>query len=91
MRVRWLNSALISLRASLRHLHEENPAAALDSARRIKRAVARLETFPLSGRLGTVEGTREVVTPGLPFIIVYRVTDSDVQVLRVFHSRRALP
>ncbi len=90
MRVRWVSSAVLTLRNSLRHIHDENPFVAQDCARRIKLAVERLEPFPLSGRRGTVEGTRELVTPGLPFIIVYRVTESEVQILRVFHSRQAL-
>jgi len=90
MRVRWLKSALVTLHSTLRHVHDENPEAAQDCARRIKLAVDRLEPFPLAGRPGTVDGTRELVTPRLPFIVVYRVTASEVQILRVFHSRQAM-
>jgi toxin ParE1/3/4 len=91
MRVRWLASALASLRSSLRRLHEENPELVRDLAQRIKSGVARLEHFPLSGRIGTTAGTREIVNDRLPFIVVYRVTDSEVQILRVFHDKQAGP
>jgi toxin ParE1/3/4 len=88
MRVRWLTSALKSLQFSLRRIDAESPARARDLARRIKLSVARLEQFPQSGRIGTKPGTREVVNPRLPYIVVYRVTDCEVQVLRVFHSKQ---
>lgn len=55
---------------------------------RIERAVERLAKHPLSGPLGTVEGTREVVVPGLPYVIVYRVTENEVEILRVWHARQ---
>lgn len=90
MRVRWLSSALVTLRTTLRHVYDENPVVAQDCARGIRQAVERLEPFPMSGRAGTVEGTRELVAPQLPFIIVYRVTETEVQILRVFHSRQVI-
>ena len=88
MRVRWLSSALRSLRNACLYIEQDNPAAARAVAEQIERTVGRLSQHPLSGRLGTVAGTREVVIPGLPYLVVYRVTDSEVQILRVFHSKR---
>jgi hypothetical protein len=38
---------------------------------RIYRAVGRLERFPDSEREGTISSTREIVVPGLPYIVVY--------------------
>jgi len=88
MGVRWLSSGVASLGSSLRRVYDENPALAKALAGRIQRAVQRLEMFPLSGRKGTVPGTRELVFSRLPFIVVYRVTESEVQILRVFHEKR---
>jgi plasmid stabilization system protein ParE len=45
-----------------------------------------LQDFPLSGRAGHVPGTRELVVPGLPYIIIYRTTKTAVEILRVFHT-----
>ena len=89
MRIRWLNSALKSLQSSLRRVKAENPTLASDLARRITLSVARLEPFPQSGRIGTKPGTRELVNARLPFIVVYQVTDSEVQILRVFHDKQS--
>lgn len=91
MRIRWLKSALKSLHSLLRRVNAVNPARASDLARRITVSVARLEQFPQSGRVGTKPETREVVNPRLPFIVVYRVTDSEVQILRVFHDKQVRP
>jgi toxin ParE1/3/4 len=87
MRLRWLASGRATLHSSLRRIRDENPAVASDLARRVDRAVQRLEAFPNSGRVGTVSAARELVIPRLPFIVVYRVTNAEVQILRVFHHK----
>ncbi|HEY1302904.1 MAG TPA: type II toxin-antitoxin system RelE/ParE family toxin [Vicinamibacterales bacterium] len=52
--------------------------------------IASLHTFPNRGRLGRVEGTREVVFAPLPFVAVYEVRD-EVHVLRILHGARQWP
>lgn len=47
--------------------------------------------FPLSGRLGRVPGTRELVIHHTPYIAVYAVDDSVVRVLRVIHGAQQWP
>ena len=42
--------------------------------------------FPRSGRLGQVQGTREVVVPGIPYIIVYTHDDRSVDIVAIFHG-----
>jgi toxin ParE1/3/4 len=88
MKVRWLESAVTSLRAIHQFVASRNSDAAKTVVSRIERTVERLETHPLSGRTGTVEGTREVVIPGLPYLVVYRIRDNEVQILRVWHTRQ---
>ncbi len=88
MKVRWLIGATESLRSVHRHIAIENPEAAGRVVARIERVVIRLADHPLSGRLGRVAGTREVVVPGLPYLIVYRVEAQQVTILRVFHGKR---
>jgi addiction module RelE/StbE family toxin len=58
---------------------------------RIEQLVKRLATFPESGRVGHIPGTRELVVPGLPYLVVYRVTPDAVEILRVFHTSRNWP
>jgi addiction module RelE/StbE family toxin len=88
MKVRWLTSALASLRSASQYIAHDNAVAAGSVAERIERVVDHLGQFPLAGRQGTVAGTREIMVPGLPYLVVYRVTVSEIQILRVFHSKQ---
>jgi toxin ParE1/3/4 len=45
-----------------------------------------LRSTPNRGRAGRAEGTRELVLPRLPYIVVYRVTESDVEILHIYHG-----
>ena len=48
--------------------------------------------FPMLGRAGRVEATREFSVVGLPYIIVYViVSETDIDVLTVVHSARLYP
>lgn len=39
-----------------------------------------------SGRIGRVDGTREWVLSGTPYIAVYRLSGSVIEVLRILHG-----
>ena len=67
-------------------IRADNPTAAARVRRTIRGSVLRLLDFPESGRTGHIQGTREVVVSGLPFVVVYRVTGETVEILRVFHT-----
>jgi len=51
----------------------DDPAAAGRGINRINVAVGRLARLPSLGRPGRVAGTRELVVPGMPYIVPYRV------------------
>lgn len=89
MRVRWLNKAERSLRSAHQYVAADDAEAARRLTRRIRDAVERLSEFPQSGRHGIVSGTRELVVPGVPYIFVYGVAESEVIILRVFHQKQA--
>lgn len=57
----------------------------------IEQAVQLLASHPAMGRAGRVEGTRELVVTGTPYIIPYRVREDRVEVLRVFHAAGKWP
>jgi toxin ParE1/3/4 len=88
MKLAWTQAGLRSLRAVRNYIASDNPVAARAVADQIEESVERLATFPRSGRLGLEMGTRELVIPGLPFYVVYRITDAEVQLLKVFHSKQ---
>lgn len=58
---------------------------------RIRQAVSHLDRRPRMGRLGKLEGTRELVVPGTPFIFVYRVANGVVEILRIIHGAQLWP
>ncbi len=86
MKIRWQLAAVSDLGDIRTYISEENRAAAEAVTRRILRSVDRLQSFPNSGRIGVVPGTREVVVPGLPYIVVYVHDDEEVEIIAVFHG-----
>ena len=88
MRVKWLHTALANLDAEAEFIARENPAAARRVVTAINRAVEKLRRYPALGRPGRITGTRELVVPGTPYILPYRVRNDAVEVLRVFHAAR---
>ena len=91
MKIRWTKRAIRSLASIHAYISKDSPDAAARVAAAIMDATDRLELFPQSGRPGRIEGTRELVVPGLPYIIPYRVLDYVVELLSVIHTSRKWP
>jgi plasmid stabilization system protein ParE len=67
----------------------DSPQNARSVAERIMAAIEqRLAHFPSLGRRGRVDGTREWIVAGLPYVIVYQVDEAReaVVVLGIFHG-----
>lgn len=91
MRVIWSSPAEADLDDLVRHIAAENLAAALAQEERIHEAVARLGEYPRMGRVGRRPMSRELVVSGTPYVVVYYVSDTQVEVARVMHGARAWP
>jgi addiction module RelE/StbE family toxin len=91
MTVRWLVRAKRDLEQVVDGISQANPIAAMDVHRRILASVGRLDEFPNVGRIGIVHGTRELVIGDYPYVVIYRVIASDVQILGVRHTSRQWP
>lgn len=93
MIVRWLPSAIHDRDVQLDYLGERNPRAAIDQGDRIEHQVGQLLDYPEMGRLGRIEGTRELVVSGTPFIAIYRfVPDTEcVEIIRLLHGAQQWP
>jgi toxin ParE1/3/4 len=50
-----------------------------------------LATFPERGRQGRIEGTRELVVAGTPFVVAYRIRSREMEVLAIVHGARRWP
>ena len=89
--VRYSEDAIADLLALREYIALNNPTAAARVAARIRRSVNRLATHPKFGKVGRVEGTRELVSPKFPYTIVYEEDNGDCMVLRVLHQATQWP
>jgi len=79
------------LRDEFLYIRKKNPAAAGVVRDRIIAAIQRLKSYPESGRAWRLAGSRELVIPGLPYIVVYKVATEAVIVASLLHSAREVP
>ncbi len=70
---------------------DHTPARAYKVISLIRVAINRLSTFPSIGRLGRLAGTRELVVPRVPYVLVYLVHGDEVIIQRVLHQTRQWP
>jgi toxin ParE1/3/4 len=91
VRVRWLRQSRQDLFAVREYIGRDSVAAAIRTIRKIRSVTSQLRRFPESGRLGRVSGTRELVVPGTPYVIVYRTSSAAIEVLSVLHAARIWP
>ena len=64
---------------------------AQSTIRRLYDAARSLKQFSNRGRIGQLDGTRELVVTPLPYIIVYGVEAQMVNILRVIHTSEDWP
>ena len=70
---------------------DNRPAARAMVERIILLAEDNLPRFPQLGPTGRVPGTRELVVPGTPYIVPYRVKAQTIEIVRVYHNARRWP
>jgi toxin ParE1/3/4 len=89
MTVRFSRRSLNHLRDIRDHVARERPDIAELVRLRILATVKRLQHAPRLGHAGRASGTRELLVPGLPFVIVYRIDSKDeLVILAIFHTAR---
>lgn len=86
MRVRWTTDAANDLESIATYILRENSAAARDVVQTIVDGITTLTTFPNRGRPGHVDGTRELLFPSLPYIVIYSTKKDAVEILRIYHA-----
>ena len=91
MKLVWLVTAKCSRASQIAYVAERNPQAALDMANAIRVATDRLANYPRMGRPGRVRGTRELVVPRTPYIVIYEIKGDVVRFIRVLHSAQNWP
>ena len=91
VRVRWLKKARKNLDAAMDYIAQDNPETAAEMYKHIRSRVDDLAEQPGQGRPGRVYGTRELVIEKYPYIVPYRVKESEIVILRVFHTSQKPP
>ncbi len=91
MKVDWTPIAIAHLQSTYEYIASDNPSAADRTLAKILDAAGMLERYPNMGRSGRVDGTRELVIPGTPYVLPYRVERTRIQILAVFHASRKWP
>lgn len=91
MHLRWTTPANHDLNRIVRYIQRDNQDAAAKVAGILLDGCETLGKFPRSGRKGRIAGTRELVFPGLPYIVVYRIQDQDLEILRIYHGAQDWP
>jgi plasmid stabilization system protein ParE len=81
--IRWTTEASNQLEAAIRRIQQDKSQRCPESRAGGYR-IEQLTTFPGLGRLGEIEGTRELVSA--PYVVVYRSTEEIVEILYIWHG-----
>lgn len=91
MNVIWLPKAIANRDAQITYIAQDNPGAAITQGDRIADQIDILLQHPEMGRPGRKKGTRELVISRTPFVVVYRVKGTRIEVMRLLHSSQQWP
>ena len=90
--MKWLKDAGDDLNSVEDYIKQQDkPQTAVKIIIKIINTVESLADHPATGRVGRVEGTRELIISGLPYIVPYRIRGNTVEILRVLHTSRLWP
>lgn len=91
MQVKWTRKTLVNLDDAVKYIAADKPTAAAGVAQKIWDNSQMLAEHPGLGRPGRVSGARELIIPGLPYILPYQEKEGMVYILRVIHSSMSFP
>ena len=93
MTLRFTRRARRHLDGIAEYIAERNPEAARRVGARIREVIELVDTMPRIGHEGALAGTREMVAPGLPYVIVCRVEPDGetVVILGIYHGAQLRP
>jgi toxin ParE1/3/4 len=89
--LQWLPKAIANRDAQIAYIARDNPFAAITQGDLIQTQVSQLIAQPGMGRMGRLQGTRELVISKSPFIVIFRVVEQKIEILRLLHSSQQWP
>jgi len=90
MELHWAVEALQDRDAIYDYIQADSPQAALTLDELFAKQAGRLVDYPHLGRVGRVEGTRELLAHR-NYILVYELAGEQIRILRVLHAARRWP
>jgi toxin ParE1/3/4 len=90
VRVFWTIEAQRDRADIFDYIAGDNPQAAIRTDELFSKAIGRLTKHPMVGRMGHVEGTRELIVHK-SYRLVYEIVDDTVWVLTLVHTARQWP
>lgn len=90
MDIIWSATATHDLEAIIDYIASDNLQAALRMDELLRDAANSLASFPQKGKPGRVPGTREFIAHE-HYILVYVVTQHDIQIVTLLHAPRQWP
>ena len=91
-KVIWSEEAIVDLGAVVRYIAADNRSAAEALAQTVFERTRMLGDFPYAGRRAPEEhdaNVRELIVE--PYRIIYEVSDSSIDILRIWHAARGKP
>ena len=89
--IHWSVSSVNHLEQATGYIEADNVRAADTVRRRILKSVRQLADMPFIGHVGRIDGTRELVIYKTPYIVVYQVSSSAIEILGIWHTAREWP
>jgi toxin ParE1/3/4 len=86
-----MDAAAADLQHISDYLKDHHPHYRQPTLRKLYETIRSLKEWPLRGRLGREDGTRELLFPPMPYVAVYRVHQQSVEVLRIYHTSQNRP
>ena len=87
----WSDAGSADMAAIFRQILEDSPQGALLVDDRINEQVELLSDFRFLGRAGSIADTRELVIERTAYVVVYRVEEDAIRILRVLHGAQEWP
>jgi addiction module RelE/StbE family toxin len=87
----WSGAAIADRHAIVDFIAADSPRAAIAMDLELADRTDALKIHPMIGRLGRLPQSRELVLIGTPYLIIYRILETHIQILRVLHAAQQWP
>lgn len=91
MRFRLSPEAEADFAHLLEYISQDSPRAATTVGERVLATAERLVQTPYIGRSGRLPGTRELPVSRTKYVLVYRITQAEVAIVRILHGAQDWP